>query len=226
MTIAKGQPALPLDFNLPQQVTELKGRDGETYLQFTIAHGDLLRADLRRALALLHGASRTRSCIGAKCDKCGNVMVPAATWHCPNCNFAAMHEVELPHKGVLAQTAPITIFPSASFIGDAPLRPRLRGRGDATRQVASFLDGALAHDHGRSSGRASSSRAPRLKLVFEDERQGSIRDMFFVPMSEVPEKLQKKKPLLASDLNFTSPSPRRSRAIRRRPRPRRTRSPR
>ena len=35
MKVALGQPALPVDFNLPRQVSELKGRDNETYLQFT-----------------------------------------------------------------------------------------------------------------------------------------------------------------------------------------------
>ncbi len=46
-----------------------------------------------------------------------------------------------------------------------------------------------------------------LKLVFEDEREGSIRDIFWVPMSELPTNLRDRKPLLASDLNFTMPSP-------------------
>jgi len=45
-----------------------------------------------------------------------------------------------------------------------------------------------------------------LKLVFEDERVGSIRDIFWVPMAEVPAKLRDKCPLFASELDFSSPA--------------------
>jgi len=201
--VAKGQPALPLDFNLPRQTTELKGRDGETYLQFT-SHMVTFYEQTYGEHSRFFMALRDCKLIGSKCDKCGNVMVPAATWHCPNCNFAEMREVELPHKGVLAQTAPITIFPSASFIGDAPFA---RGYVDVATDapIASYLMARLRTTTGLERP-GIFVKGTELKLVFEDERQGSIRDMFFVPMAEVPEKLRGKQPLMASELNFASPA--------------------
>lgn len=44
-----------------------------------------------------------------------------------------------------------------------------------------------------------------LALVFRDLREGRIRDVFWVPLSEIPESLRDKKPLFESDLDFESP---------------------
>jgi len=150
-------------------------------------------------------ALRDGRLIGARCPKCEQVMVPAATWHCPNCNFVEMTEVELPHHGVLAHTAPVTIFPSASFLGDAPFA---RGYVDVATDapIASFLPARLRTTTGLERP-GIFVKGTKLKLVFEDEREGSIRDIFFVPMDEIPEKLRNKEPLLASELDFSTPAP-------------------
>ncbi len=107
-------------WNLPREVNEIRGKDPGTYLEFT-SHMVTFYRQTCGELSRFFLALREGRLIGARCPKCAQVMVPAATWHCPSCDFCEMKEVELPHKGVLAATAPITIFPSASFIGDAPL---------------------------------------------------------------------------------------------------------
>jgi uncharacterized OB-fold protein len=203
MRVRKGQPALPLDFNLPHQVTEVKGRDGQTYLQFT-THMVTFYEQTYGEMSRFFMALRDARLIGSKCTNCGQVMVSAATWHCPMCNFAEMVEVELPHRGILAYTAPITIFASASFIGEAPFA---RGYVDVATDApaASYLPSRLRTTTGLERP-GIFMKGIELKLVFEDEREGSIRDIFWVPMSELPTKLRDKKPLFASDLNFTAPS--------------------
>lgn len=197
-------PILPLEYNLPKETTELTGRDGQTYLQFT-SHMATFYKQTYGEHSRFFLALRDARLIGAKCTKCGQVMVPAATWHCPSCNFADMVEVELPHRGVLAATAPITIFPSSSFIGDAPF---CRGYVDVARDApaASFLPSRLCTTTGLPRP-GIFVKGTELALVFEDKRVGSIRDMFWVPVSELPAHLKDKKPLLASDLNFESPTP-------------------
>ena len=204
MRIRKGEPALPLDFNLPRQVRELTGRDGKTYLQFT-SHMVTFYEQTYGEHSRFFMALRDGRLIGAKCDQCQQVMVPAATWHCPNCNFAEMREIELPHRGVLSFTAPITIFPSASFIGDAPFA---RGYVDVATDapIASFLPSRLRTTTGLERP-GIFVKGVELKLEFEDERDGSIRDIFWVPMSEIPDQLRKKQPLLASELDFSTPKP-------------------
>ena len=190
------------EFNLPKGTSEVLGKDGKTYLQFNSSMATLYQQTYgehsRFFLAL-----RDAKLIGSKCTQCGQVMVSAATWNCPFCNFAEMKEVVLPHKGILAQTAPITIFPSQSFIGQAPF---CRGYVDIATQekVASFLPSRLRTTTGIPRPGVF-VKGIELKLVFKDKREGSILDIFWVPMKEIPKKLRNKAPLFESELNFENP---------------------
>jgi hypothetical protein len=114
-----------------------------------------------------------------------------------------MEEVSLPHRGVLAATAPITIFPSASFLGEAPF---CRGYVDVARDApaASFLPSRLCTTTGLPRP-GIFVKGIELKLVFEDERPGTIRDIFWVPVSELTKEQLDREPLLASALRFESP---------------------
>lgn len=195
----QGQPVLPLDFNLTRETTELTGKDQQTYLQFT-THMVTFYKQTYGEHSRFFLALRAGKLLGARCPTCGQVMVPAATWHCPACNFAEMTEVYLPHRGVLAATAPITIFPSASFIGDAPF---CRGYVDIARDApaASFLPCRLQTTTGLPRP-GIFVKGIEVKLVFEDNRVGSIRDIFCVPASELTAAQLAKEPLLASELSF------------------------
>jgi uncharacterized OB-fold protein len=189
-------------WNLPREVSEVKGKDPGSYLQFN-SHMVTFYQQTYGELSRFFLALREGRLIGSRCSKCQQVMVPAATWHCPTCDFAEMQEIELPHRGVLAATAPITIFPSASFIGDAPFA---RGYVDVATDapIASFLPCRLRTTTGLPRP-GIFVKGVVLKLVFEVERIGSIRDIFWVPMSEVPAKLRDRRPLLASQLDFAKP---------------------
>ncbi len=191
-------------WNLPREVSEVKGRDPGKFLQFN-THMVTFYQQTYGELSRFFLALREGRLIGSRCPRCRQVMVPAATWHCPTCDFAEMEEVELPHRGVLAATAPITIFPSASFIGEAPFA---RGYVDVATDapIASFLPSRLRTTTGLPRPGVF-VKGVELKLVFEDERMGSIRDVFWVPMAEVPAKLRERKPLLASQLDFARPRP-------------------
>jgi len=189
-------------WNLPREVSEVKGKDPGTFLQFN-THMVTFYQQTYGELSRFFLALRDGRLIGSHCGQCKQVMVPAATWHCPTCDFAEMTEVDLPHRGVLAATAPITIFPSASFIGDAPFA---RGYVDVATDapIATFLPSRLRTTTGLPRP-GIFVKGVELKLVFEDVRIGSIRDIFWVPMSEVPANLRDRKPLLASALNFETP---------------------
>lgn len=189
-------------WNLPREVSEVKGKDPGTFLEFN-THMVTFYKQTYGELSRFFLAVREARLIGSRCAKCKQVMVPAATWHCPDCNFAEMQEVELPHRGVLAATAPITIFPSASFIGDAPF---CRGYVDVATDapIASFLPARLRTTTGLPRP-GIFVKGVALRLVFEAQRMGRITDLFFVPESEVPARLKDKKPLLASDLDFETP---------------------
>jgi uncharacterized OB-fold protein len=200
--MAKDEMVIPPDYNLPKEVTVIHGKDGAPYVQFNAGMLTLYKQTYGE-LSPFFMALKEARLIGARCRTCGQIMVPAATWHCPNCSFAPMEEVTLPHHGVLAATAPITFFPSATFIGQAPF---CRGYVDVATQApsASFLPCRLRTTTGIPRP-GIFVKGVKLKLVFEDTRKGTILDIFGVPMSEVPEKLRSKEPLLASELNLEDP---------------------
>jgi len=195
-------PVLPLDFNIPREVSEVRGMDDTPCLQFS-SHMVTFYKQTYGELSRFFFALREGRLIGSSCPKCKQVMVPAATWHCPACNFVEMKEVTVPNHGVLAATAPITIFPSASFIGDAPF---CRGYVDVATDApaASYLPSRLCTTTGLPRP-GIFVKGTKLKLVFEDDRVGSIRDIFWVPASELSKKQLDKVPLLASDLSFETP---------------------
>ena len=193
---------LPEEYNLPREVTVIEGKDATPHLQFTSKMVTLYKQTYGEISPFFFGI-RDGKIVGARCKKCKQVMVPAASWHCPNCNFASMEPVELPHHGVLAATAPITFFPSASFVGQAPF---CRGYVDIATDApsASFLPCRLRTTTGIPRP-GIFVKGVEVKIVFEDERPGTILDIFAVPMGEIPAKLRKKEPLLASQLNLEKP---------------------
>lgn len=200
--MSKQRMVIPPGHNLPKEVSEVRGKDGDPYLQFNTGMITLYKQTYGELTPFFRGL-RDGKIIGSKCGQCGQVMVPAATWHCPDCEFAPMEEVTLPHRGVLAATAPITFFPSATFVGEAPF---CRGYVDVATDapVASFLPCRLRTTTGIPRP-GIFVKGTELKLVFNDERQGTILDIFGVPMSEVPEALRDREPLLASELNLEDP---------------------
>ncbi len=199
-----GERILGEAWNLPREVREVRGKDPGTFLEFN-THMVTFYRQTYGELSRFFLAVREGRLIGSRCPRCEQVNVPAATWHCPTCDFAEMAEVELPHRGILAATAPITIFPSASFIDDAPFA---RGYVDVALDapIASFLPSRLVTTTGLPRP-GIFVKGLELKLVFEDQRQGSIRDLFWVPMAEVPQRLRQARPLLASQLEFARPRP-------------------
>lgn len=199
----KPEMLLPEEYNLPKEVTVIEGKDRTPHLQFTTKMVTLYKQTYGELSPFFFGI-RDGKLIGARCKKCRQVMVPAASWHCPNCNFATMEPVHLPHRGVLAATAPITFFPSASFVGQAPF---CRGYVDVATDapIASFLPCRLRTTTGIPRP-GIFVKGIEVKIVFEDDRQGTILDIFAVPMSEVPARLRTKEPLHASQLRLEKPS--------------------
>jgi uncharacterized OB-fold protein len=198
----KPEMLLPQEYNLPREVTVIEGKDATPHLQFNTKMVTLYRQTYGEISPFFFGI-REGKLLGARCRKCAQVMVPAASWHCPNCEFAKMDPVELPHRGVLAATAPITFFPSASFVGQAPF---CRGYVDVATDapIASFLPCRLRTTTGIPRP-GIFVRGLEVKIVFENDRQGTILDIFAVPMSEIPARLRGKEPLLASQLNLARP---------------------
>lgn len=195
---------IPDGFNLERIVRPVIGLDNVPCLEFSSSMVTLYYQTYGELSpffqALLNG-----KLIGALCPKCGMVLVPSTTFNCPDCEFEQMATLELPHRGILASTAPITIFPPAHKYGKTPY---CRGYVDVAVEAkkASFMPAQLRTTTGLPRPGIFIKGIP-LVLVFEDNREGRITDVFWVPKSEVSADLLNKPMLLASDLDFTDPQP-------------------
>ena len=137
---------------------------------------------------------------GVKCPKCGTVRVPPFALMCPDCDFADMERVELPDRGVMNSTPPITYFAHSLFQSWVPF-----GRG---RVVLDGADTALPIHVYTTRGVLTPfifTKGTPVKVVFRDERQGKPTDIFAVPMAELTAEQQAKSPLLESELDVSEP---------------------
>lgn len=189
------------EMNLPRGVRPVTGMDGISCLEFSSVMATFYWMTYGE-LTPFFAALKEGKLIGTRCESCGTVLIPAVSWHCPNCSFAKMEELELPHRGKLAFTAPITAFPSTYFIGQAPF---CRGYVDIVdTEPRSFMPARFRTTRGLPEPGIFVQGA-EVKLVFKDQREGRITDILWVPMEEVPEELRDEEPLLASKLRFETP---------------------
>ena len=121
--------------------------------------------------------------LGCRCTNCGLVRVPPFLTHCPDCDFAATEAVEVEQLGVMNSSPPITYFATALFQDMAPY-----GRG---RVVFRGADTAMSVTLYTTTGilvPGVIQKGTEVKLVFRDEREGEMTDVFCVPASELTRK--------------------------------------
>ncbi len=139
--------------------------------------------------------------LGAKCPGCGLVRVPPFELYCPECDFAELELVEMPDTGVMNSTPPITYFAHSLFQHQVPF-----GRG---RVILDGADTALPINvyttRGVLTPRVFKKGTP-VKIVFRDKREGKPTDLFAVPLKELKAAQRRKKGLLESELDWTSPT--------------------
>jgi len=137
--------------------------------------------------------------LGGKCPECKLVRVPPFELYCPECNFAELELIEMPDKGVMNSTPPITYFAHSLFQHQVPF-----GRG---RVLLDGADTALPINVYTTKGvltpRVFKKGTP-VKVVFRRNRAGKPTDIFAVPLRELKAAQRKKKGLLESDLDWTT----------------------
>jgi uncharacterized OB-fold protein len=138
--------------------------------------------------------------LGCRCTKCNLVRVPPFLTHCPDCNFAPTKLVEVEQVGVMNSTPPITYFATSLFQHMAPY-----GRG---RVIFKGSDTALSVLLYTTTGilvPGVIKKGTEVKLVFRDNRIGSMLDVFCVPASELKPGQVNKKGLLESEIDWGHP---------------------
>ncbi len=186
---------------IPDVHSEIIEAGGKRYLQSDESMFTFYKRTKGEFSRYFLGLREEKKIYGAKCPSCGLVRVPPFMECCPDCDFVELEEVEMAQKGVMNSTPPITYFGHSLFLHEVPF-----GRGRV------MLDGAdtavpihVYTTKGVLTPRVFKKGTP-VKIVFRDERIGNPKDIFAVPLDEVPESKRDVNGLLASELDWQSPT--------------------
>lgn len=185
---------------IPDVDSEVLEVGGERFLQTNEAMFTFYKRTKGEQSPFFLALKERKVILGARCPKCGVVRVPPFELYCPECEFEQMETIELPDTGIMNSTPPITYFAHSLFQHQVPF-----GRG---RVLLKSADTALPIHVYTTKGILTPrifKKGTEVKIVFRDERLGNPTDIFAVPLSELPEKQQKKKGLQESELDWTSP---------------------
>jgi uncharacterized OB-fold protein len=135
--------------------------------------------------------------MGRRCPNCGEVDCPPFQLLCPSCDFREMEPVEMPDRGVMMASPPVTLFANAFFKEKAPFARgyvQLEGAHTGLNVWCRTTTGMIRP--------GIFTKGTPVKVVFEDVRQGLITDICVVPEAELTPAQVAKTPLLASDVDW------------------------
>jgi uncharacterized OB-fold protein len=185
---------------VPDVLSEIVERDGARYLQSNESMFTFYKRTKGEFSKYFLALKEDKKIHGVKCPKCGLVRVPPFELYCPDCDFAEMKMVEVAQEGVMNSTPPITYFGHSLMQHQVPF-----GRG---RVMLDGADTALPIHVYTTKGVLTPrvfKRGTRVKVIFRKDRIGNPRDIFAVPIDEVPEKLRGAKGVEEHQLNWESP---------------------
>lgn len=212
----KEQKKVFSDKMIPLQGSQIvKGRDGREYILVnTGMYTGMQHSQAEHSEFFL---SLKNDCVilGRICLSCKKIDVPPAKLRCPSCSplldpkaelqqigFREMVFMEMSDRGFMEATPPVVCFGPANFKSEVPyangyVRLYINGK----EKLAS--NGAMKIRIRTTTGlmRPGIVRwKDEVKIVFRDEREGSIRDIFAVTASELSKEQLKKSPLFESDI--------------------------
>ena len=186
---------------IPEVESDIVERDGQRYLESNESMFTFYRRSKGEFSKYFLGLKEEKKIYGAKCPKCGLVRVPPFELYCPDCEFAELKVVEVAQEGVMNSTPPITYFGHSLMQHQVPF-----GRG---RVMLDGADTALPIHVYTSKGVLTPrvfKKGTRVKVIFRRDRIGNPRDVFAVPIDEVPEKLRGVKGVEEHQLDWKSPA--------------------
>jgi len=185
---------------IPDVQSNVLDVDGKRYLESNEAMFTFYKRSKGEFSRYFLGLKEEKKIYGMKCPKCGLVRVPPFELYCPDCEFTELREVEMAQEGVMNSTPPITYFGHSLMQHQVPF-----GRG---RVMLDGADTALPIHVYTSKGVLTPrvfKRGTRVKVIFRKDRIGNPRDIFAVPIEEVPEKLRGAKGVEEHQLDWESP---------------------
>ncbi len=193
------EKVIPLKY-IPEVGSHIETINGKDYLVANDAMYTFYRRTKGEFSSFFIALRDEKKLLGCKCTKCGMVRVPPFLTHCPDCNFAPTEPVEVEQVGIMNSTPPITYFATSLFQDMAPY-----GRG---RVIFKGADTAMSANLFTTTGilvPGIFTKGTVVKLVFREQRKGSISDVFCVPAAELTKEQLAKKGLQESEIDWESP---------------------
>ncbi len=195
----KRRKIIPDEF-IPEVRSRVITLDNQDYLLQNDAMFTFYERSLGELSPFFLALKNEKKILGCKCSKCGIVRVPPMVTHCPDCEFAPTKLVEIGQVGRMNTTPPITYFATSLFLDKAPF-----GRG---RVILKGADTALSVMLYTTTGilvPGLITKGTEVKVIFRDEREGQISDIYCVPTSELTPQQVAKEGLQESELNWEAP---------------------
>jgi uncharacterized OB-fold protein len=195
----KRRKIIPDEF-IPEVRSRVITLDNQDYLLQNDAMFTFYERSIGELSPFFLALKNEKKILGCKCSKCGIVRVPPMVTHCPDCEFAPTKLVEVGQVGRMNTTPPITYFATSLFLDKAPF-----GRG---RVILKGADTALSVMLYTTTGilvPGLITKGTEVKVIFRDEREGQISDIYCVPTSELTPQQVAKEGLQESELNWEAP---------------------
>jgi len=186
---------------VPDTESEVLEREGNRYLQSNEAMFTFYKRSKGEFSKYFLGLKEEKKIYGAKCPKCGLVRVPPFELYCPDCDFVEVQPIEMAQEGVMNSTPPITYFGHSLMQHQVPF-----GRG---RVMLDGADTALPIHVYTTKGVLTPrvfKKGTRVKVIFRQDRIGNPRDIFAVPIDEIPAGKRKIQGLQENELDWESPA--------------------
>lgn len=195
----KRRKIIPDEF-IPEVRSRVITLDNQDYLLQNDAMFTFYERSIGELSPFFLALKNEKKILGCKCSKCGIVRVPPMMTHCPDCEFAPTKLIEVGQVGRMNTTPPITYFATSLFLDKAPF-----GRG---RVILKGADTALSVMLYTTTGilvPGLITKGTEVKVIFRDEREGQISDIYCVPTSELTPQQVAKEGLQESELNWEAP---------------------
>jgi hypothetical protein len=195
----KRRKIIPDEF-IPEVRSRVITLDNQDYLLQNDAMFTFYERSIGELSPFFLALKNEKKILGCKCSKCGIVRVPPMVTHCPDCEFAPTKLIEVGQVGRMNTTPPITYFATSLFLDKAPF-----GRG---RVILKGADTALSVMLYTTTGilvPGLITKGTEVKVIFRDEREGQISDIYCVPTSELTPQQVAKEGLQESELNWEAP---------------------
>lgn len=200
----QGKMVVPEAMLPPRGIKRVQGDEGEEVLLRNDAMVTFYQHSAGEFSAFFIAIADRCEILGARCTSCGVINCPPYQKYCPECNFTEMEPIVMQDTGRMNYVPVIVIFAPARFKSEVPYSTGYAFLETEYGETDVALPIRVRTARGMIQRGIYGVHEP-IKVVFCDEREGEITDIFVVPQSELTDEQLLKSPLFESDLSWDIP---------------------